>query len=101
MPILLSSVFIVNIEYISHLFIVFLLFSLNKQLRVEILKLFYKNKNNTIGIWNINFKTGCNINELKHLAVNTLKLLQSYFVYELSGCGFESRSSHLNPEISG
>ena len=38
---------------------------------------------------------------LKHLAVNTLKLLRRYFVYELSGCGFESRSSHLNPEISG
>ena len=68
MPILLSSVFIVNIEYISHLFIVFLLLSLNKQLRVEILKLFYKNKNNTIGILNINFKTGCNINELKTLS---------------------------------
>ena len=68
MPILLSSVFIVNMEYISHIFIVFLLFSLNEQLRVEILKLFYKNKNNTIGILNINLKTGCNINELKTLS---------------------------------
>ena len=38
---------------------------------------------------------------LKHLAVNTLKLLRSVFVYELSGCEFESHSSHLNPEISG
>ena len=38
---------------------------------------------------------------LKHLAVNTLELPRSYFVYELSGCGFESRSSHLNPEING
>ena len=38
---------------------------------------------------------------LKHSAVNTLKLLRSYFVYETSGSGFESRSSHFNPEISG
>ena len=52
-----SSVFIVNFEHISHLFLVFILLTLNKQMLAGLFLIFYNNKSCDIFLKNMSGKT--------------------------------------------